>query len=225
MAANLVRQETRTGGSAAGGSGPKPRPALDPRVPVLVQPFKGLVESGVIVEISVVFGSMGTEVKGKASKRLADVANSGINTTDYFPVVRLLEVAEMGDSPILVKPTKKRSSGATAGPAKPARSLCKDDFSLAAPELQRRANEIARACGGGPLTGRVRSAGRFEGTATTSYQDWWNGASVDDRALSLSEGKRLGAFTPEEKALLAGLQCPFRGTLEFRVSEEADEDE
>lgn len=219
------RQETRTGGNAASGPSPKARPALDPRVPVLVQPFKGLVENGVIGEITVVFSSMGTVVKGKASKRLADVKESGLNTTDYFPVVRLLEVAEMGEDPILKRPGKKTSKGA-GGPAqvKPARSLCKEDFSLSPAALQQRINEIARACGGGPLVGRVRSAGRFEGTETVSYREWWDSADAELRALSLSEGKRLATFTPEQKALLTGLQCPFRGTLEFTVKEEDEEE-
>lgn len=198
----------------------KARPALDPRIPVLVQPFKGMVETGLITEITVTFSSMGTVVKGKASKRLADVEDSGLNETDYFPVVRMLEVAEKGDKPLLVKPSKKKTGGTTTGPAKPARSLCTEDFELADAALQQRANEIARSCGGGPLVGRVRSAGRFEGDATVSYQNWWNTASVADRALSLSEGKRLGAFTDEMKQRLAGLQCPFRGTLEFRVAED-----
>jgi hypothetical protein len=217
------RQETRTSGNAVGGSGPKARPALDPRVPVLVQPFKGLVETGVITEISVKFSAMGTEVKGKASKKLADVKDSGLNTTDFFPVGRLLEVAESGENPVLKRPGKK---GKGAGPAqvKPARSLCSEDFSLAQSALQTRINEIAKNCGGGPLVGRVRSAGRFDHDRTISYREWWDAADGDLRALSLSEGKRYSSFTPEQKALLVGLQCPFRGTLEFTVKAE-DEDE
>jgi hypothetical protein len=217
------RQETRTSGNAVGGSGPKARPALDPRVPVLVQPFKGLVETGVITEISVKFSAMGTEVKGKASKKLADVKDSGLNTTDFFPVGRLLEVAESGENPVLKRPGKKGKSG---GPAqvKPARSLCTEDFSLAQAALQSRINEIAKNCGGGPLVGRVRSAGRFDHDRTISYREWWDAADGDLRALSLSEGKRYSSFTPEQKALLVGLQCPFRGTLEFTVKAE-DEDE
>jgi hypothetical protein len=220
------RQETRTSGNAVGGSGPKARPALDPRVPVLVQPFKGLVENGTITEISVKFSSMGTEVKGKASKRLADVKDSGLNTTDFFPVGKLLEVAEMGEDPVLKRPGKK-GKGAKAGPAqvKPARSLCSEDFSLSQPALQARINEIAKNCGGGPLVGRVRSAGRFDHQSTISYRDWWENADGDLRALSLSEGKRYHAFTPEQKALLVGLQCPFRGTLEFTVKEDEEDEE
>jgi hypothetical protein len=219
------RQDTRTSGNAVGGTGPKARPALDPRVPVLVQPFKGLVENGTITEISVKFSSMGTEVKGKASKRLSDVKDSGLNTTDFFPVGRLLEVAEMGEDPILKRPGKKGKSGGT-GPAqvKPARSLCKEDFSLSVPALQKRINEIAKNCGGGPLVGRVRSAGEFEAASTMSYQDWWDVADGHKRALSLSEGKRLATFTPEQVELLENLQCPFRGTLEFTVKEDDEEE-
>jgi len=218
------RQETRSSGNAAGsGSTVKARPALDPRVPVLVQPFKGLVETGVIEEIAVTFSSMGTTVKGRASQRLVNVANSGLNTTDYFPVVRLLEVAESGENPILPKFVKKKTVGA-GGPAqvKPARSLCVEDFELTPPALQTRINEIARACGGGPLVGRVRSAGAFDGAATVSYRDWWEAAAPNLRCLSLSEGKRLALFSDEMKARLDGLQCPFRGTLEFTVAEADD---
>jgi len=181
-----------------------------------------LVENGIIGEITVVFSSMGTVVKGKASTRLAAVNESGLNTTDYFPVAQLLEVAEKGDKPLLVRPGKKSRGGTAPAQVKPARSLCTADFELTPAALQQRINEIARACGGGPLVGRVRSAGRFDGDATVSYQDWWRDASVDDRALSLSEGKRLAAFTPEEKSKLNGLQCPFRGTLEFKVAEEEE---
>jgi hypothetical protein len=216
------RQETRTGGNATGGLAPKARPALDPRVPVLVQPFKGMVETGLIEEITVVFSSMGTVVKGKASKKLAEVEQSGLNVTDYFPVARLLEVAESGDKPLLVNPKKKKKGGAAPAQVKPARSLCATDFELSPAALQQRINEIARACGGGPLVGRVRSAGEFDGDATVSYQDWWRDASAHKRALSLSEGKRLAAFSDEQKELLSGLQCPFRGTLEFKVSEEEE---
>jgi len=73
--------------------------------------------------------------------------------------------------------------------------------------------------------GRVRSAGEFDGESTISYQAWWETASAHRRALSLSEGKRLAAFTPEMENRLLGLQCPFRGTLEFVVSEEGGEED
>jgi len=219
------RQQTRSGGNAPGQPGSRPRPALDPSVPVLVQPYKGLVEQGIIDSITVVFSSLGTQVSGKASQRLADVKDSGLNTTDSFPVARLMSIAEAGE--LFTRPGKGKKTG-SSGPAiqKPSKSLVPEDLdgSLNAAALQQRINEIARSCGGGPLVGRVRSEGRFEGTATTSYRDWWEAANSSDRALSLSEGKRRALLTDEMKARLNGLQCPFRGTLEFVVSN-ADEDE
>jgi hypothetical protein len=181
-----------------------------------------LVETGVITEVAVIFTSMGNTVKAKASKRLVEVEGSGLNETDYFPIARLLEVAESGKEPILAKRGKKTAGAGGPAQVKPARSLCAEDFELSAAALQQRCNEIARACGGGPLVGRVRSAGKFAGEATVSYLDWWNAADSELRALTLSEGKRLATFTPEQKDKLGGLQCPFRGTLEFTVAETED---
>jgi hypothetical protein len=219
MSADQQRQ-TRSSNSVAGGVGaaPKARPALDPRTPVLSQPFKGLIETGVLAEIGVRFTPMGTEVYAKASTALIAVPNSGLNAQDKYPVGRLLKIAE--EANLVGRPGKKNKSGASGVQAKPARSLCNADLdgSLSPAALQQRISEIARACGGGPLVGRVRSAGKFTGTATTSYRQWWDAAQPADRAVSLSEGKRLGAFPEEGIARLAGLQCPFRGTLEFEVA-------
>jgi hypothetical protein len=155
---------------------------------------------------------------GKASAKLVAVVGSGLNETENFPLGRLLQVAELGN--LIPKPGKKGASAPVAAPL-PAKSLCKTDLTDAAsPGLQARINSIAAACGGGPLVGRVRSAGKFVGTATTSYQDWWVAADGDKRALSLAVGKNYSSFTTEEKDRLLGLQCPFRGTLEFKVSDE-----
>jgi hypothetical protein len=91
--------------------------------------------------------------------------------------------------------------------------------------LQDRANSIARACGGGPLVGRVRSAGKFKEGKTTSYQDWWEKAEPELRVLSLSEGKYFRTFTPEMIEKFSGVKCPFRGTLDFVVAEEDSDEE
>jgi len=161
-------------------------------------------------------------VKGKASVKLAELKDSGLDSTSYFPVVKLLEVAEKGG--LYVRPSKKTSKGSGTGVAqvKPARSLCKEDLSgdLSELQLQQRINEIARSCGGGPLVGRVRSAELFKGDETVSYRQWWDAASPHERMVSLTEGKRRETFTTEEVGRIEPLQCPFRGTLEFTVKEE-----
>lgn len=218
-----AEQNTRSSGNSTGQPARNAgRPALDVRAPVLTQPFKGLVETGIIASIAVEFSPLGTKVSGKASRALAEVEDSGLNTTDNFPVGKLLAVAEAAG--FTRRPGSKK--GAEAQQAKPAKSLVPTDLDLSPAALQQRANEVARACGGGPLVGRVRSAGRFRGTETTSYQDWWKKASASDRLLSLTEGKRRGEFPSSNGGLkkIAELQCPFRGTLEFVVSA-GDEDE
>jgi len=202
------------------------RAALDPRAPLLVQPSRRLVEEGSITEILVSFTPLGTVVKGKASKRLVDVEGSGLNETDYFPVVRLAGVADKGN--LAPAPSKKKKNAGGAQVVQlPAKSLCKEDFAegKTPQSLQQRANAVANACGGGPLVGRVRSAKRFSGTETVSYRKWWETASVQDRAVSLCQQRHLDTLTEAHKLLLGALQCPFRGTAEFTVAEEEEEEE
>jgi len=90
------------------------------------------------------------------------------------------------------------------------------------PRLQQRCNEVASNCGGGPLVGRVRSAGRFQSDQSQSYSEWWATASPEDRLLSLSDIRGRKGVTQEETAAMANIQCPFRGSLEFVVAEEED---
>jgi len=212
----------RTGGNASSATS-RTRNALDPRAPLLCQPFKRLVEEGIITELSVSFTPTGYGVSGTASERLVGVTGSGLNTTDRYPVARLAQVAELGN--LIPKPGKKGKG--VAQPQLPAKTLCKEDFKdgVSTARLQQRANAVASAVGGGPLVGRVRSAGRFTGTESQSYQDWWTGASPEDRALSLCQGRHLSSLTEPEKAKLVPLQCPFRGTLEFTVSAHDEEED
>jgi len=181
------------------------------------------VSKGIIAELTVTWSPMGTTVKGKASSRLAAVEKSGLNATDYFPVATLLEVAEKGG--LHTRPGKSGKKGTKVEEAKPSKSLVPADFELSVAALQQRCNEIAKACGGGPLVGRVRAEGRFKGAVTTSYRDWWDGAHAADRLLSLTEGKRRSTFDDpqsiEEK--MSNIQCPFRGTLEFEVATKDEE--
>jgi len=202
------------------------RSALDPRAPLLTQPFKRLVEEGYITELTVSFTPLGTTVKGKADSRMVAVEGAGLNQTDYFPVGKLAKVAEKGN---LVPPPgkKKKSAGAPQAVQLPTKSLCKEDFAagVSQPRLQQRINAVANALGGGPLVGRVRSAGAFRGDDTVSYQDWWEAASPSDRAISVCQGRHLATLTDEDKGKLGGLRCPFRGTAEFTVAHKDEEEE
>jgi hypothetical protein len=185
-----------------------------------------LVEEGYITEMTVVFSPMGTSVKAKVSKAMVDVEGSGLNETDYFPVGRISQVADKGN--LVPKPGKKKTGGAAAVSAQlPSKSLCKEDFGEGKnPQtLQQRCNAVATAAGGGPLVGRVRSAGRFPGTESQSYQDWWTGAPPEDRAVSLCQGRHLATLTDADKAKLGGLRCPFRGIAEFTVADDEEEEE
>jgi len=226
MSAERNEQQTRSSGNAVGTSGARPRPALDPLSPTLTQPNKDLVGKGIIAELYVTFTPMGTQVRGKASLKLAEVEGSGLNTTDYFPLALLSGVAEKGG--LSFNPRDKKKSGGQ-GPAqvKPAKTLVPADLdgSLNEAALQNRINAIAKACGGGPLVGRVRSEGAFQGSETTSYRDWWDAAPAPLRALSLTEGKRRKELTPDHVGKLANLQCPFRGALEFEVAAGDEEEE
>jgi len=164
-------------------------------------------------------------VGGKAAQKLVDVVDSGLNTADVFPLAILAAVADRGN--VIPKAGKGKKNGAAAPPALPAKSLVKSDLAAgkSVASIQARANSVAAATGGAPLVGRVRSAGRFSGASTTSYQEWWDAASGADRALSLCQGRHLSTLTDEEKARLEGLQCPFRGPLEFTVAEEEEDEE
>jgi len=200
----------RTGGRAA--TAP---PALNPLVPTLTQPAKSLVEKGLIARLSAVFEPTGTKVTGRPGGKL--IGDDFDANTDYGIGVLIDRARSLG----LVG--QKKTS---AGPAQPlpSKSLCKRDFEAEKqPRLQQRCNEVASNCGGGPLVGRVRSAGRFQNDHTQSYSDWWAEATPEDRLLSLSDVRGRKGVTPEETAAMANIQCPFRGTLDFVVAEEEDE--
>jgi hypothetical protein len=219
---------TRSGSNATTARGAakasQQRSALDPTVPILVQPYKRLVAEGYITELVCSFTPTGVSVKAKADERMVAVVGSGLNTTEYYPVGRLAAVAEKGAlAPAPTRGRKKKSGPAVQLPEK---SLCAQDFINPTREgLQARINSIAASAGGGPLVGRVRSAGKFTGTETVSYQTWWETASADSRAASLSQKRHYDALTAQQKALMQGLQCPFRGTAEFAVSAQAEDDE
>jgi len=216
-----MSQNTTNSKVSNGSAAPKARPALDPLSPALTQPFKDLVGKGVISALTVTFTPMGVSVSAKASQQLADVKDSGVNTTDSFPVAKLLALAE--SSGLHTRPGKKNGSAKGPTEVKPQKSLVAEDMKLSVSALQKRCNEIAAACGGGPLVGRVRSEGAFKASETQTYRQWWDSASPKLRLLSLTEGKRRGAFDLEQLGSLGEIQCPFRGTLEFIVANDDDD--
>jgi hypothetical protein len=176
-----------------------------------------LVERGHIASITVCFRPTGTSVVGRAG---AALIKSGLDKDTDYPVGVLIETARSLD---LVGRKAKSGVRADGGQELPKKSLCDRDFSEEAlPRLQQRCNTVAEAAGGGVLIGRVRSAGKFAGKVTTSFQDWWRTAPPQDRLLSLADARNRGKITPEMFAAMANLQCPFRGTLEFVVAEEEE---
>lgn len=202
---------------------PPQGPVLDPRTPNLVQPFKRLVEEGFITELMVKFTPTGNTVVGKPDKRIADVTNSGLTAGVDAPVAQIAAIADRAN----LIPRGGKSKKTTSGPAqqpRPKKSLVKADCDLSAPELLARARAVADASGGNTLVGRVRSAGLFEGTVTTSFQDWWASASLVNRARALVLDRYRSEMTAECIRKIGELECPFRGTATFTVNEEEEED-
>lgn len=197
---------------------------LDPRTPALAQPFKRLVEEGFITELTVKFTPMGTTVTGRPDSRMVKVVDSGLSLETDFPVGQLASVAEKGN----LIPRKGKSpgkKGQSNGQPLPTKSLHKEDFALSPAEFKARCESVASACSGATLVGRVRSAGNFDGSVTTSFQDWWKSAGIKNRASALIQKKYSSEITQEQLKRLAGLSCPFRGIAEFTVSQEHDEGE
>jgi len=221
--ANVNNNQNNVGRETQGPKAPKAPTALNPLIPSLTQPAKSLVEKGYISQISVIFSPTGTVVKGKPGVKLQDA--QFVANTDYG-VGELIERARaLG----LVGAKVKKTTAAQAQPL-PAKSLCARDFAEdKIPALQARCNAVASACGGGPLVGRVRSASRFTENQTTAYRTWWGTASPADRLLSLTDNRNRQGITPGQIDALGSIQCPFRGTLDFVVSQddegEVDEEE
>jgi hypothetical protein len=207
--------------------------ALDPRSGTLVQPFKRLVEEGFILELKVTFTPNGYSASGKPDARLAAVPNSGLTQGQDAPVGKLTAAADSGNLiPKKGTKVKSKATGSVAQPL-PLKTLTKKDFEGTTDEqLIARMHVVASDEHGGTLIGRVRSAGRYLPDVSMSYQDWWAGANINDRALSLCQKKELAKLSQEDKVRLRGKQCPFRGTAEFLVGtastadgEDADEQE
>lgn len=193
---------------------------LDPRKPLLAQPFKRMVEEG-MCNISVIFTSLGFQATGEPLGPLLEL-NVGLKANEQYPVVKLLQVAE--GAKLLERGAKKKSKTGGGAQPLPAKSLCKRDFEGTTNEqLLNRASAVATAANGGTLTGRARQSGAFNGTVTTSFQDWWDAATARERASSLCQSKELAKLSDADINRLGGrMPCPFRGTASFLVSQDDD---
>lgn len=208
-----------------GPKGPKAIPALDPKNALLVQPFKRLVEEGFITELTVRFTPSGFHAEGVPDARVAGVDGSGLTTGVAAPLGLISAAADKGN----LIPRKQKKNGKTGGSAPaqplPAKSLTKEDLGKSDAEFLSRARAVATSCGAG-LVGRARTNGLFDGSVTTSFQDWWAQSSATARAQTLFT-KRYFDECDREHVIrrMRSLECPFRGTAEFAVSERKDEDD
>jgi hypothetical protein len=185
-----------------------------------------LVEEGFITELTVVFTPSGFKAEGLPDARLVGVTDSGLVLGQRSPLGMIASAADKGNLIPLKKKSGSKKTGANdvSNPL-PKKTLVKADFEGTDEALFARAKVVASAENGGTLVGRVRSAGKFNGKVTISYQKWWETATVDDRALSLCQSKELAGLTRAHILRLRGMQCPFRGTTEFHVSSDVHGDD
>lgn len=197
--------------------------ALDPRAPLLVQPFKRLVEEGFILELKVVWTPTTVTVEGEPDDRLIAVAGSGLQKGQKYAIAKLSSIADDGD----LIPTKGKKSKNDKNPSQPdpKKSLCAKDLDLDFAGFVARAQAVAKNCSGPTLVGRVRSAELFEGRITTKFSDWWEKAEPGPRCTSLTLEKYRKEMSGHSNGLkyFADLKCPFRGTAEFVVTEKDQE--
>jgi hypothetical protein len=199
---------------------PQRASALDPRAPLLVQPFKRLVEEGFLLKVNVEFTPSGFTATGVPDSRMIEVANSGLVKDASYPLGKLAAVAEQGNLIPLKGKGKGQKGAGPSGQPLPEKSLCKKDFAKTDAELYARAQAVAKKCTGSTLVGRVRSADLFDGTTTISFKKWWQTADVECRLTALTVTKQRSLITEEEAAALTRMQCPFPGPAEFTVAEE-----
>lgn len=198
--------------------------ALDPRNASLVQPFKRLVDEGFITELNVVFTPSGFTATGKPDSRISAVEGSGLTTGTPAALGIIAAAADKGNLiPKKQGNVKKNATNKVDAQPLPLKTLVPKDFEGTDAELIARMRIVAAEGNGGTLIGRVRSAGRYMADVTLSYQDWWARAGAKDRALSLCQHKMLAKLSDEMIARLDGKPCPFRGTAQFIVSEEAED--
>jgi hypothetical protein len=223
----MVSNNNNTNKPSPGAAGGKnlPPPALDPLRPGLVQPFKGLVESGYF-SVRVEWTAMGFSASGRATpKLLAAKGEADIKLDVDYPLGELRDLClNLG----LGGAKSKAVAGAKpVVAALPAKSLVPSDFVGGKANLDLRARAVASSCGGNVLTGRVRSAGLFSASETTSFQRWWADAPSSARLAALTDGHHRKGWevAQSELDLLKSLCCPFRDNASFVVSSKEEKKE
>lgn len=212
--------------TGVGRSGAKAPPALDPRNPALVQPFKRLVEEGFIRSIKIEFTPSGFTCGGVPDQRMIALPDSALQEGREYPLGILSALADKHNLIPLKGKAGKKATGDTKSQPLPAKTLVKEDLSKTPQELMARAIAVAKACGGASLVGRVRTSGAFNGKVTITFKQWWDSATAVDRVKALVIPSKLKEFTSEDISRFSGpMPCPFRGIAEFRVHEDNDEEE
>jgi hypothetical protein len=183
-----------------------------------------MVEEGYIRSIKVEFTPTGFTSGGVPDERMIALEGSGLESNREYPLGILSALADRHNL-IPLKGKAAKSNGQAKAQPLPAKTLTKEDLSKTPQEFAARARAVADACEGGTLVGRVRTSGAFNGSVTTSFQNWWRDASPRDRMSALVIPSKAREFTDEDVQKFSNLPCPFRGTAEFRVQEDDDEEE
>jgi hypothetical protein len=196
--------------------------AFDPRAPLLVQPFKRLVEEGFISRMTTVWTPTGVETKVQIDERVA-AADTTFKVGVDYPAARIARLAEEKD---LVPKKGKKVASQKPVSLLPKKSLCEEDFVGSGSNLASRAKDVASAIGGPALAGRIMSLKDIrtpEGVLT--FQDWWKLSSPAERYILLTDGVRRAKLDKNSSVLpaLAALSCPFLDSLEFGKEKSEEE--
>jgi hypothetical protein len=192
--------------------------AVDPRNPLLVQPYKRLVDEGFVTSLTIKFTPMGVSSMCQVDSRVVS-AGSGLALGTDYPVAMIARLADEGN--LIPKRGSKRGAKGPKAAQLPKKSLCKEDFSDSA-TLKKRAEEVTAACGSGGLVGRIGSAGLLP-EKTVLFDQWWAVAAPVDRLVLLTTKDHREVITKnvgQAKAgpMLRALGCPFQDSLEVRVA-------
>jgi len=92
--------------------------------------------------------------------------------------------------------------------------------------LLARANAVAKAVGDNTARGRIGSL-RFMRDGVDTFEEWWSGASPNEKARLITDKKHLDSFQDSWVIRLSDImdKCPFRGPVPKPSEEEEEEDE
>jgi len=201
-------------------------PGLNPEQPLLSQPFKGLVDQGLILKLTVEFDPFGAQVYCTPSEFLCSKSRNKLvwvpDNMCRYPAGLVLSVARDAGLTKTSKPSASGNSTKQEAEVLPEKSLCDKDFPGTTDSLTARLEQIATKCGGNVITGRVRSGG-LKFTRTVSFSDWWNQAPNEDRLLAFSDGPRRKKIGDLDISAIAGCPSPFRDDVQFVVGEKKQE--